>query len=140
MNESFLDLELSAPWLMRRGRRPGPVRALFAAERRGRLFLRWLPPSGARVERYVIDRTREGRIYQAVGETEQAQVWLSGLPLGEPWFYRVRAANAQGVGGHAGVFLYERRGWSRRTGRGSVIQYVAALPGVRVEVCEFVPA
>ena len=139
MNESLLDLEMCAPWLTRRIRRPGPVGQLFAAETRGTLLLRWSPPRGAQVESYLIERTREGRDYEQVAETDQTQ-WLLRRPrLGESWFYRVRACNAQGSGDCKAVYLYQRRGWSRQTGRGSVLQYVPVIPGLRVNVCELVP-
>lgn len=134
MNESALDLEVCAPWLLRRGRRPGPVLRLDAAEGGGELMLRWSPPRGSRVEGYLIDRTRTGRDYERVTETEQTQVFLPRQPLHDGWFYRVRAWNARGEGGFKAVFFYLRRGWSPRTRRASMLQYVAVIPGLRVVV------
>ena len=91
------------------------------------------------MESYRIDRTREGREYERVAETDQTQWLLPRPPLGESWFYRVRAGNAQGMGGCQAVYLYQRRGWSRRTRNGSVLQYVPVIPGLCVNVCELVP-
>lgn len=85
MNEFSLDLELCAPWLARRPRRPGPVGRFFAAEVRGTLFLRWSPPRGSRVESYLIERTRDGRKYERVAEICQTQCLLPRPPLGEAW-------------------------------------------------------
>ena len=139
MNESLLDLEACEPWRLRQTRRPGPVRQLSAVECTRGLVLRWSPPVGSRVEGYRIERTREGRIYEPVAETTETQLLVLRPPLREPWFYRVRAWNARGEGGFHGVYLYQRRGWSRRTRTGSIIQYVAAIPGLRVNIYEQIP-
>ena len=136
MNESSLGLEACEPWRPRPIRRPGPVRKLAAVECSRGLVLRWLRPIGSRVDGYRIERTREGRIYEPVAETTQTQFLVPRPPLREPWFYRVQAWNARGEGGYHGVYLYQRRGWSRRTRAGSIIQYVAAVPGLRVTVYE----
>lgn len=140
MNEYFHDLERDVPWLLRRGRKPGAVHQFSAREGQRGLVLHWLPPVRSRVEGYRIERTREGRHYEPVAETTETRLLVPRPPLREPWFYRVRAWNAQGEGGFRGVYLYQRRGWSRRTGSGSVLQYVAVIPGLRVTVSEQVPA
>ena len=139
MNESSLELEACERLLLRPIRRPGPVRKLVAVQCSRGLVLRWVRPVGSRVEGYRIDRTREGRDYEPVAEITGTQLLVRRPPWREPWFYRVRAWNARGEGGYYGVYLYQRRGWSRRTRTGSIIQYVAAIPGLRVTVSELAP-
>lgn len=111
MNELCWDLEHCTPWLLRRVRRPGPVRDFRAMRLRGRLFLRWLPPRGARLQGYRIERTREGRDYEPVATVEGEQVFVPLPDKGEPWFYRVTPFNESGDGGFRLVwFVYKGRG------------------------------
>lgn len=115
--------------------RPGPVRRLEARPYGpGTLVLYWQRPAGGRVVGYRIERTREGREYERVGETRNPIFFVREAPLDEPWFYRVTAYNARGAGRCKLVWLYR---WSER-GKPLIVP-VAVVPGLRVTVCEWEP-
>ena len=113
--------------------RPGPVRKLDARPGMpGTLMLRWQPPAGGKATGFRIERTREGRVYEPVGEARNPIFFVKDAPLDEPWFYRVTAFNARGAGGCKLVWLY------RRPMQGKpLIVPVAVVPGLRVTVCEW---
>jgi len=113
--------------------RPGPVRKLDARPGvPGTLVLYWQPPAGGRVVGYRIERTREGRVYEPVGEVRNPIFFVRDAPFDEPWFYRVTAFNARGVGGCRLVWLYRRSEHAK-----PLIVPVVVVPGLRVTVCEW---
>jgi hypothetical protein len=91
--------------------RPGPVRGLRAvASARGDLVLEWRPPAGAAARFYRVERTREGRDYEAVLETKIAWCCIKDAPPKAPWFYRVTAVNERGAGTAERVYFFQRFG------------------------------
>ena len=113
--------------------RPGPVRRLNAwFHSPGTLMLRWKPPAGGGgVAGYRIERTREGRAYEWVGETKHPIFFVKELPVDEPWFYRVTAFNARGQGGSRLVWLFR---WTSDD-KLSLLP-IAVIPGLRVTIWE----
>jgi hypothetical protein len=90
---------------------PGPVRQLTAvANHRGHLVFQWRPPAGGRAAFYRVERTREGRDYEAVLETDTGWCYIKDAPWHEPWFYRVSAVNARGAGRAKQVWFFQRAG------------------------------
>lgn len=117
---------------------PGSVRKFNAvATPRGDLVLRWKPPRGASVTAYRIERTREGREYEPVGEVTEGFFVVNPSP-GEPWFYRVTAFNARGSGGFAWVAFFRRGDRFLRGGqnRDSLLHHIPVKPGRQVNVWE----
>jgi hypothetical protein len=118
---------------------PGPVRRLDAGIMPSdNLLLRWQAPRGVRISGYRIERTREGREYELIGETTRNLFYVRNPAPGEPWFYRVTGFNARGAGGFRLVWLYRRADLIVPGGpnRYHLLQPVMALPGLRVTVCE----
>ena len=134
----LIDLDSPTPVLCTVHRVPGPVRLLMATDRyRGNLFLEWKPPRGVMVQGYRIERTREGRRYELLRETQAPECYLVNLPPGEPWFYRVTAFNARGAGRARQVFFFQR-GYRLSSGRfvENRLMRVPVVPGLRVDICE----
>lgn len=70
------------------------------------LVLEWdRPRNGTRVFGYRIERTRDGKAYEFVGDTASCWFLLDVVP-GEPWFYRVTACCSRGEGGYEMVCFY----------------------------------
>ncbi|MDD5141773.1 MAG: fibronectin type III domain-containing protein [Verrucomicrobiales bacterium] len=112
--------------------KPGPVRRLYAGTNsHGRLFLHWLPPAGGRADFYRIERTRDGQAYELVAELKGIWFCLADAPLHEPWFYRVVAVNARGIGRAKCVWFFQRAGNGK-----SRLLLVPAIPGLVVNICE----
>ena len=112
---------------------PGPVRRLDACPcPAGSLMLRWKPPAGGGyITGYRIERTREGREYEMVGETTSLMFFVKNIPPDEAWFYRVTTFNLRGNGGFRLVWLF------RQSSNGRILlQPIAALPGLRMEIWE----
>lgn len=138
MNELSLELEVLAPWLKRRGRKPrlpGAVTGLWCrATREGGLMFAWQrPPGRTPVEGYRIERTREGRNYELVAETEQESFVLPPVALNDGWFYRVTAFNERGAGAARWVYFFLRRP------RDPILQLVPVRPGMGVTISELQP-
>ena len=95
-------------------------------------MLRWKPPvGGACITGYRIERTREGREYETLGETQRPIFFVKQVALDEPWFYRVTAFNARGPGGFRLVWLF------RPSSDGKILLTpIAVLPGLRMDICE----
>ena len=121
-------------------RAPGAVRDLDAhKEPCGDLTLRWLPPSGiTRIDGCRIERTREGREYELLAETDDLQFTITNPQPGEPWFYRVTAFNLHGIG-RARMVYFHRRGARLRL-RGRILRCMSfpipVIPGVRLHISE----
>lgn len=121
-------------------RAPGAVRRLDAREHPGGdLTLRWLPPSGiTHIEGYRVERTREGREYELLAETDELEFTVANPQPGEPWFYRVTAFNLHGVGRARMVFFHRRA--ARLRPRGPILRCISVpvpvIPGVRVAISE----
>ena len=133
MINSFLDLEVAAPWLVRRVRRvPGPILGLWCRPTRaGGLMFAWRSPAGgAPVDGYHIERTRNGHTYESVAETTEKSFVLPPVPWNDGWFYRVSAFNARGQGAARWVCFYLRRR------RDPILQQVPVKPGLRVTIRE----
>ena len=133
MNDPIMDLEVAAPWLLRARRLPRAVTQLWCRETRtGGLMFAWHPsPAGEMIDGYRIERTRDGRAYEAIGETRNESFALPPVPFNDGWFYRVSAFNERGQGPAGGVYFHLRRR------RNSILQYVLVRPGLRVNICEF---
>lgn len=137
------DLAPGVPAIHRIRRAPGRVRHLTArVEPRGDHVLFWQPPAGTTwVDGYRIERTRQGRDYEWLGETETERFTVTAPPAGEAWFYRVAAFNERGTGAFRMVFLYRRP--MRLRPRGPVLPWmlfpVPAIPGRRMEILECEP-
>lgn len=115
---------------------PGPVRHLQARSSfRGNLTLQWRPPAGGRVNCYRIERTRDGRVYETLAEITGEWYCLKNAPGREPWFYRVTAVNARGTGRAKQVWFFQRVGNGQ-----SRLLLVPVIPGLRVEICDFIRA
>lgn len=112
---------------------PSPVQRLDAFHAPpSALGLRWRPPAGgALISGYRIARTREGRAYETIGETQQSAFFVRDVPMDEAWFYRVTAFNARGSGGFRLVWLCRQSSAGR-----TLIVPITALPGLRVTVWE----
>ena len=112
---------------------PGPVRRLSACPcPTGSLMLRWKPPAGgAFITGYRIERTCEGREYELLGETKRLVFFVNNVRSDEPWFYRVTAFNMRGAGGFGLVWLFRRSNEGK-----NMLMPVAAVPGLRVNICE----
>ena len=140
-----IDLDPSSPPAPLRfiRRAPSPVRQLTAVDLRGgRLRLEWKPPARVvPVDGYRIERTREGRVYEPLGETENTVFIVPAPPLREPWFYRVTAFNALGASRDKLVYYFERRRHPCRPPREgkywSRLIPIAVVPGLRVVIWEF---
>lgn len=135
MNELLMELETAAPWLCRAPRLPGAVAELSCAPTRtGKLLFTWQPPRGGLlVDGYRIERTRDGRDYEPLAETETKNWVLPPVSFNDGWFYRVTAFNARGQGPARWVFFYLRRR------RDSIFVSVPVKPGLRVNISELVP-
>ena len=95
-------------------------------------MLRWKPPAcGAFITGYRIERTREGREYEPLGETKRMVFFVEGVAFDEPWFYRVTAFNARGTGRFRLVWLFRQS----RSGK-PMLMPIAAVPGLRVSIWE----
>ena len=119
-------------------RLPGPVRDLEAVQSScGKLVLRWKPPRGVWVSGYRVERTREGRGYERLGELSEGW-FLVDPPSGEPWFYRVTAVNARGAGRAKLVFFYCCGDRFVRGGHNlaPMLMPIAIVPGLRVQINE----
>lgn len=80
---------------------------------------------------YRIERTREGRDHEIIGETGQLLFFVINIPLDEPWFYRVKAFNLRGDGGFRLVWLFRQSS----SGKFLLIS-IAAMPGLHVSFWE----
>jgi hypothetical protein len=108
------------------------VRDFKAKEYHGTLFLQWRPPRGSLVSFYRVERTREGRKYQTVAETQVRTAWcLRDAPVNDPWFYRVTAVNSRGAGAFKIVWFFQRNEHSW-----SYLRCILAVPGLHVNICE----
>ena len=134
MNDPIMDLEVAAPWLLRARRLPSAVTQLWCgAARAGRLMFSWHPsPASEMIDGYRIERTRNGHAYEQIAETRNTSFVLPPVPFNDGWFYRVSAFNERGQGDASGVYFYLRRR------RDPILQYVAVIPGLRVDIYEFV--
>ena len=121
-------------------RLPGPVRRLTARKPLdGDLVLCWLPPLGGTwIDGYRITRTRDGREYELLGETDELEFTIVNPERGETWFYRVIAFNLRGEG--RARMVYFHRPAARLRPRGPILRCmsfpVPATPGRRVEIIE----
>lgn len=118
---------------------PSPVRRLDAiATARGTLVLRWKVPVGVCVSGYRIERTREGRDYELIGETTATEFFIYHPPPGESWFYRVTAFNARGAGGFRLVWLFRRgdRFIAGGHNQNDLLMPIAVIPSLRVNIWE----
>ena len=136
MTDPIMDLEVAAPWLLRSRRLPCAVTQLWClATRAGGLMFAWHPsPACEMIDGYRIERTREGRAYEEIAETRNESFVLPPVPFNDGWFYRVSAFNERGQGDARCVHFYLRRR------RDPILQYVTVIPGLRVNICEFVRA
>jgi hypothetical protein len=126
------DIVESTPARILRRARPGPVRGLRAvATHTGKLVLEWKAPAGAAAQSYRVERTREGRDYELVLETEIPWCCIKDAPRKEPWFYRVTAINERGAGRAKLVYFFQRAG----NGRSRLVP-VPVLPGLKVVISE----
>jgi hypothetical protein len=115
------------PLIFRRAR-PDQLRGFIGtALRHGGLHLRWRRARGA--DFYRIERTRSGRDYEWLGETEETCFFYREMVLHDRWFYRVTAVNSRGAGDFRMVCFHERRG----NGKGYLV-HVPARRGLRVTV------
>jgi hypothetical protein len=133
MNDALLNLEVVAPWFMRKVRRvPGAVTGLwYRGTRAGGLMFAWQCPSGATpLDGYRTARTREGREYEWVAETTAESFVLPPVALNDGWFYRVTAFNERGEGPARWVYFFLRRR------RDPILQLVPVRPGLRVTISE----
>ncbi len=95
-------------------------------------MLRWKPPTGGgSVTGYRIERTREGRAYEWLGETKHPVFFVKNVPADEPWFYRVTAFNARGSAACRLVWLFRRTSSGKR-----LLLPVVVRPGLRVTIWE----
>jgi hypothetical protein len=85
------------------------------------------------VDGYRIERTRDGRAYELIGETVNIYFVWRDVRLHDGWFYRVTAFNARGQGRAQWVFFYLRR-------RNPILQIVPVRPGLRVGIYEWLAA
>ncbi len=116
---------------------PDPVRWLDAvATPRGNLVLRWKAPVGVCVSAYRIERTREGRDYELIGETTATEFFIYNPPPGESWFYRVTAFNSCGCSGSRLVWLFCRgdRFIAGDHNQDGLLMPVAVVPGLQVNI------
>lgn len=131
----LVDLDSSSPQFVFTRRVPGPVRRLQATvSSRGHLVLQWLPPAGGCAARYRIESTREGKHYKLIGETDTEWFCVHNVPQRESIFYRVVAVNNRGIGRCKLLWFCQRRG-----GNKSLLMPIVPLPGVRLNICEFIP-
>jgi len=126
-------------------RRPGPIRRLSAGEQRhGDLRLVWQAPTGdTPVTGYRVERTREGRHYELLGETTWTHFTVPRPARRDPRFYRVTAFNLRGGGRAKLMWFFERRLRHWRPGRHhdpgmSLSQRIPVAPGLRVSMNELV--
>jgi hypothetical protein len=111
---------------------PGPVRQLQARSSfRGTLTLQWRPPAGGGAERYRVERTRDGRVYETLAELTGEWCCLKNAPGREPWFYRVTAVNARGAGRAKRVWFFQRAG----NGQSRLLP-VPVHANLQVNICE----
>ena len=135
-----IDLDFIRPRIHFTRRAPGAVRDLDAHEEPcGDLTLRWLPPFGGTwIDGYRIERTREGRKYELLAETDGLQFTIVNPERGEPWFYRVTAFNVRGVGRARRVYFHRRA--VPLHPRGRILRCMSfpipAIPGVRLNIME----
>ncbi len=135
MNELMLDLATAAPWLCRAPRRPPDALTVIWCRptRAGGLMFTWQPPPGrVAVEGYRLERTRDGKEYEEMAETEAEAISLPPVPLNEPWFYRVCAFNSRGQGAMRWVHFYLRRL------RDPMFLKMPVRPGLRVVINELI--
>ena len=85
---------------------------------------------------YRIERTREGREYELVGEITGPGWFLVDAPPGEAWFYRVTAFNAKGAGHFRLVWLFRRGDRFQRGGHNldNFLTAILAGPGLQMDV------
>lgn len=93
-------------------------------------MLRWKRPAGGTfISGYRIERTREGRNYETLGETGRLVFYVRNIPLDDPWFYRVTAFNIRGDGGARLVWLF------RQSSSGEILLLpIAVVPDLRVNI------
>ena len=89
----------------------------------------WQCPPG-RVDGYRLERTRDGKGYEAIAETEAEGIGLPPVASDDGWFYRVSAFNSRGQGPARWVFFYLRRR------RDPIFLRVPVRPGLRVVINE----
>ena len=99
---------------------------------RGLLRLEWRRTGGA--DFYRIERTRDGREYECLGETRDTGFFHRVTVCRDPWFYRVTAVNCRGGGTARMVWFFERRGNGR-----NCLRAVPVRPGLRVNIYEAMP-
>lgn len=122
---------------------PGPVQHLDATEQfGGNLTLHWKPPlGGTHLDGYRVERTREGRVYEHLGDTVAQEFTIKNPTPGEPWFYRVTAFNVRGVGRAKHVYFHQRA--RRLHPRVPVLRAMSfpipVIPGRGVEIMELEP-
>ena len=134
----------SAPAPVHHVRRvPGPVRHLNATEQfAGNLTLHWEPPlGGTHLDGYRVERTREGRVCEPLGDTKAREFTITKPVPGESWFYRVTAFNVRGDGRVTQVFFHRRA--SRVRSRGPILRTLSfpipVTPGRGVGIMELEP-
>ena len=121
-------------------RAPDPLRRLTAREHPGGdLALHWQPPARTtRIDGYRVERTREGRVYELLGVTDELEFTVTQPTPGEPWFYRVTAFNLRGIG-RARLVYFHRRAVRLRP-RGPILRCmsfpVPVFPGLRLRIFE----
>ena len=122
---------------------PGPVGHLNATERfGGNLRLHWKPPlGGTHLDGYRVERTREGRVYEQLGDTKAQQFTIVNPAQGKPWFYRVTAFNVRGVGRAKQVYFHQRA--RRLRPRGPLVRTLSfpipVIPGRGVKIMQLEP-
>ena len=109
-DELLLDLATAAPWLCHAPRRvPGPLSVIWCRQTlAGGLMFAWQRPRGM-VDGYRLERTRDGKKYELLAETESEGVSLPPVAKNQPWIYRVTAFNCQGQGLAPWMYFYLRR-------------------------------
>ena len=123
--------------------RPGPVQKLNGvAGHRGHLILQWSPPrGGGLVSGYRIERTKDGKTYETIGETAIGWFSVPAVP-GEIWFYQVAACNARGVTRSTWIVCYRATDRFVRGGHNeeTLLMHIPVMPGVCFTVCDFGPS
>ena len=95
---------------------------------------------GMWLDGYRIERTKQGREYERIGETEDLEFTIASPTPGDRWFYRVTAFNPRGAGRARMVYFYRRPNRLRPRGllQPRLLQAVPVIPGMRVQICELV--